>query len=605
MPKPNPPASGIWTPAWPTRRSAALRLAVIFALLFPLSWAVYALLVGSWRLSFGDEESWRHHIEWMVGLAGTTAIVFLVSLLPVFRAVFNRRTARRGLLGLISLITLAVLFYTEEHWRGARLWQRELAALEARGVPTHFASLIPKPVPDEQNFAAAPIVQSWFNSKALREPAGRGDFFPGQSKDPYEFAASRMPESKKPARREFLDLVAWGRAFADFAANRTNAAAEVEPGALDATSRAAAAPAVLAGLAVDEPGFAALREASLRPAARYPIEYNLDDPWSILIPHLSKLRDASRRLQLRASALLAAERSADALGDVQLILYLANSVRAEPILVSQLVRMECVKLAAQPIWEGLAEHRWTEEQLSRLQVELAKFDILGDLAPALNGERAAGILTVDLVREKGLIYLLAIGGTDLSDSARRKSYHWLGGFVPQGWYYLEGVNYCRVYDSLIDGTFDSQRKMVSPTRMKANTAAMEQELASPAVGRSFSAIWKHRVMASMFLPALNRVVMKAAAGHTVVNEALLACALERYRLANGAFPESLAEIAPKFIAALPGDVFGGQPYQYRRVSPTAFVLYSLGWNERDDGGAPGQKSFDAETGDWVWAPSNE
>ena len=68
---------------------------------------------------------------------------------------------------------------------------------------------------------------------------------------------------------------------------------------------------------------------------------------------------ACRRLELRACAELAAGRSDAALPDVKLILYLADSLKGEPTLISALVRMAAVKVAIQPVWEGLAEHAWT------------------------------------------------------------------------------------------------------------------------------------------------------------------------------------------------------------------------------------------------------
>ena len=30
-----------------------------------------------------------------------------------------------------------------------------------------------------------------------------------------------------------------------------------------------------------------------------------------------------------------------------------------------------------------------------------------------------------------------------------------------------------------------------------------------------------------------------------------------------------------------------------------FILYSVGWNEKDDGGVPGKTLFDEKEGDWV------
>jgi hypothetical protein len=83
---------------------------------------------------------------------------------------------------------------------------------------------------------------------------------------------------------------------------------------------------------------------------------------------------------------------------------------------------------------------------------------------------------------------------------------------------------------------------------------------------------------------------------------LIACALERYRLARGQFPESLDALAPEFIAKLPADVIGGAAYQYRRTQDGQFVLYSVGWNEIDDGGrnATNGNAGDRLKSDWVW-----
>jgi hypothetical protein len=85
--------------------------------------------------------------------------------------------------------------------------------------------------------------------------------------------------------------------------------------------------------------------------------------------------------------------------------------------------------------------------------------------------------------------------------------------------------------------------------------------------------------------------------------AMLACALERYRLAEGHYPEELNVLAPRFISVLPHDIINGQPLKYRRTDNGKFILYSVGWNEKDDGGviALGKSKYqDVLQGDWVW-----
>jgi hypothetical protein len=61
-------------------------------------------------------------------------------------------------------------------------------------------------------------------------------------------------------------------------------------------------------------------------------------------------------------------------------------------------------------------------------------------------------------------------------------------------------------------------------------------------------------------------------------------------------------LAPEFISKLPTDVIGGAPYKYRRTENEQFVLYSVGWNEIDDGGqnAMSGNAKDQFKSDWVW-----
>jgi hypothetical protein len=111
----------------------------------------------------------------------------------------------------------------------------------------------------------------------------------------------------------------------------------------------------------------------------------------------------------------------------------------------------------------------------------------------------------------------------------------------------------------------------------------------------------------MIFPAIGNAVTKYARAQSSVDLARVAIALERYRLAHGEFPESLAPLAPQFMEKIPHDIIGGQPLHYRRTDDGQFVLYSVGWNEMDDGGVvvldgPFGKSgnVNINEGDWVW-----
>ena len=63
-------------------------------------------------------------------------------------------------------------------------------------------------------------------------------------------------------------------------------------------------------------------------------------------------------------------------------------------------------------------------------------------------------------------------------------------------------------------------------------------------------------------------------------------------------------LVPRFISPMPHDLITGDSYKYRRADDGRFVLYSVGWNEKDDGGVQRKTLFD-DQGDWVWDSPRE
>ena len=280
--------------------------------------------------------------------------------------------------------------------------------------------------------------------------------------------------------------------------------------------------------------------------------------------------------------------------DVKLALSVADSLKEEGFIISYLVRVASIQSTIQPVWEGLAEHAWSDAQLQELQARLQQYDFVVDMKRPLETERAAGVLTIELVREKGLGYLAGLGNE--TSSPRDRSFaNFVGFFIPRGWFYLEQFNSCRLIDTMLGTGLDTTKKRISPSQLALRTREVDQELESGS-----SKIIHHRIMAKMQLPAIEKFVGKATQAQTIANQAAVACALERYRLANGQFPDTLDALVPRFISQLPHDVINGEPYKYRRSADGQFVLYSVGWNEKDDGGIPGDKLFDENKGDWVW-----
>lgn len=503
---------------------------------------------------------------------------------------FSWRTARWALIDFAVLATVVALFYAEENFRGKRPWDAYRRELEVRGEQLDWRAFIPKPVPDNQNFAATPVIQSWFVRSNYTYHAS--EYW---KNDNYGRVSDRISNSqykKDEGNRHFTDLVAWEMAFDAVRSGKFSRSQRFESSQVDRESRAKAVPAVLDGLMTNAAIFAELRAASHRPYSRYPVNYDVEDPAEVLLPHLNSMRAVCRRLGLRASAELAAGRSEEALEDVEFTLHMGDSLRNEPTLISYLVRIACLHLTTQPIWEGLAESGWSDEQLRELQTLLQQHNFVADLKEALDVERAFGVGIIEFIRNTGKLAELSDvgdGGSPLDRFVR---------FAPNGWYDLEQVNYCRLFELQMAGTFDPAAKRVSPSQIKSNEQALDRVFHDQ---NPLAAIFiRHQVLSAMLLPALPRIPVKAATAQIAADQAALGCALERYRLANGQFPEKLDALVPRFIAQLPHDVITGEPYKYHLTKDGRFILYSVGWNEKDDGGVSGKTLFAEKDGDWVW-----
>jgi hypothetical protein len=66
-------------------------------------------------------------------------------------------------------------------------------------------------------------------------------------------------------------------------------------------------------------------------------------------------------------------------------------------------------------------------------------------------------------------------------------------------------------------------------------------------------------------------------------------ALKRFQLTHGDLPDSLTQMVPEYLPAVPQDPFSDGPFIYRR-EPNGYLLYSVGYNGRDDGGVPSEQN---------------
>ncbi len=531
----------------------------------------------------------------------------------LLRWLFSWRTIQRGLIGLAGLFVFVVLFYVEENWRGRHDWEKFRREWEAKGERFDFASFVPPPVPDDQNFALTPIVASCY-SHVLDRQGHR--IKPEQTNvvNRLELAIYRegipattnMPLGQWHQSR-FTDLKAWqnhyrtrsltNEAIVQAAAGEIYARRSgVEPVATNEFPLAAQpqSPAadVLLALSKYDSAIEELRQASRLPYARFPLEYSANNPGEMIFPHYESLKATASVLRLRAIAELNNKQSQSALADVRLILYLADSIRHEPVRRSLRSRLEIVNYAIQPIWEGLARRQWSDDQLVAMERELAGFNAMRDYSFVLRSELAWQLKVIDYLRVERMAnsFTCMCGDTMFWPTLAYR-------LSPSGWFYMNKVAMARCYQAAFPISTELNQRILSPS-----ISGRFEETA----GQVRSQYW---IVGNWFvgflLPSLEREANTCAHAQTSVDLARVACALERFRQANGGFPESLNALVPRYLPETPHDVVNGQPLRYRRTENDTFLLYSVGWNEADDGGEPEPSRYfyigiSKPTGDWVW-----
>jgi len=494
---------------------------------------------------------------------------------------YGWRLLRWGLIGLAVLVTLVALLVTEENWRGKRAWENYKHAAEARGEKFDLSSVIPPAVPDDQNFFCAPIVAealSRLGSDSSEDDAKkdfrmnfqiyRGDM------------ANWINTGGYWQKGKMTDLTEWQlaiRKFNDTAEGKTNgfpASARPQSPAAD----------VLTALSVYNPALEELRQAAARPEARMPLDYEDGfDAAAKMLPWLAETKRCAQFLELRTVAEVQDGQGAAALADIKLLLRVNDSLRNQPFLITLLVRIAIHAIAFQPIYEGLAQHRWTDAQLAELENTLATQDFLADSLTALHGEK---IFAIDGFEKQRITHMMVY-----SDGNQRLTNNL--SIMPEAFFYQNQFWFAQLndrYAALIDMT----NRVLSPTVFKRVNEEME------AAKKHYSI---YKVEALMAVPAIGATILKVSRIQTEVDLATIACALERFHLAHGNYPDTLDALMPQFIGKLPHDVINGQPLHYRLEPNGQFVLYSVGLDEKDDGGTiflTAKGAIDQKKGDWVW-----
>lgn len=480
---------------------------------------------------------------------------------------------KRLLFAVAALITLLALVLAVEHYRAKRLWIAYQAKLVDQGEQLLISDYRPPSIPEEQNFAMTPLLRP-LTDYTLDVTTGETLF-----RDPDAirhlrrlFMGTGIAHDSGPGWRlgQMSNLASWQQA-ARGATNSTDSAVQ----ALRERTPGTPAEDLLFLLGEQQAELDELRTAVRRPAANFhpPADSSLGS-WSVRAEVVKKL---SRTFQLAALSELSSGQTEAAAADVVALFRLADLGARDPLLIEALIRFSLLEAGIQPLWEGLAQHRWTDGQLREFEQALSQIQPIKDMLHCLHGERAYSLNLLDNLPS-------GLNGPPAGKNWRRAL---IGAMI-----YQNQRHVARNFQDVLFPAFD-------PSRGTVDIAALGS------AARPQRRPWAlYSILADQLLPALLRCGEKAARTQATVNLAHLAVALERFHLVHGAYPQDLPSLCPDFLTTLPPDPVTGEPPVYR-IDAEGPTVYYRGLDGKDEGGrvtvvSNGHAKDDLRTGDWVW-----
>jgi hypothetical protein len=322
-------------------------------------------------------------------------------------------------------------------------------------------------------------------------------------------------------------------------------------------------------LATNGDAYGALHEALQHPRARYPV--NFTTGWQTLLPHLGILKLTSNRLRLAAEAGLGFRDERSVVGRLVDQVRLAQTLEKEPALISEQVALVMGSIAVQTAEVVLARDQLGEGELMQLQGVYLEAAQRVTYEPGMVGEFCEILGTLSLSPR-------ALARTPYLSGGGRAS----GGWDPRA----DIVSLGYSLSGWRGRDLGTAIQVVDPLRRAARLPPVErvQEI------RRLQALLPERFLSpledvsSNIVPFIRETPMLCLHQSTEFYAAGVSCAVERWRRANvGKLPESLDDLVPKYLAALPIDPMNGKSLKYRRFSD-GYVVYGVGEDGSDHGG---------------------
>jgi len=466
-------------------------------------------------------------------------------------------------------------------WSGERDWKQAEAELRAKGEKLTFAELVPPMPPESENFFADPLWAEYADLVQKKNEIGK------------EWLEPRLPREKRQLEKWlFVPLSsAEKNQLHQLIPTKSNVNLRMEafsflrtqiPPEKNSRHQKETAALFLDIISPVQPVLARIAKLSERPMAQFPIRYDLG-PLAPLY-QLTPLIQISQILGKEALSELILGKNREAAADTLTLLRLNSILKNEPLMISYLVRNSFVMLALPPINEGILHHSWTESNLGIFQGQLGQIHLQKDLLFALRCDRAHFnmFLSSNINEWWGLLPI----DKDVAES-------------------VTGKTYIILFPSLGQKN-EAYRNLLEQKHLETLGANMEagwNKSSIHPIDEDVVALSKNPLKRFVYLlnvittPYLSGATQKTAECQTMVDQTMIACALERYRLVHGSYPASLDLLVPHYLAKLPNSPITGKPMNYSLKPDGTFLLWSPGWELKSLGGKPDEYRG---AGDIVW-----
>ena len=353
-------------------------------------------------------------------------------------------------------------------------------------------------------------------------------------------------------------------------------------------------PILAAAISLKQGDLFALHEALHRPAFYFPLDYSKGA--ELLMPHLAFVRQGFQELESLFLFNMHEGKTNEAWDNLMDLTLLTQKSKGEPLFISQMTRIADFSMASQTVWAALEYHGWTDAQLETLQRDWEAMEMKPETADAVAMERAFSLeryADARISRAKFEDYVEVKKMGEIAEAVLTNPRNGWQAFLsryPRYWMWQWVWSYDD--EHWLTETWQLEKdQILAPHFLKSTRAEEEPDPKFPL---------SHGQTYSKYVKAAFRPLTQAQLVSTAI-------ALERYRRHEGQYPASLNLLVPQFIKKMPLDYMDGQPLRYHRNTIGTFLLYSIGMDEKDDGGdsiSPINRKPSFSNGrDWVWPQS--